>query len=70
MYAPDNSTVIAYGGYRMVIEHRENFEIVRVYDLGNLRFPLMWSKQMSAEDAQKAAQRFFNDTGYYNITED
>ena len=68
MYAPDNSTVIAYGGYRMVIEHKKGYKLVKMYDLGALRFPLMWSKQMSAEDAQKAVQRF-KGTGYYDITE-
>ena len=56
--------VVRYGGYKMEVEKRGNVFQVTVYDLGNLRFPLMWSKTMTAEQA-KGAIDLFQAIGYY-----
>ena len=57
-----------YGGYRMKIRYSDNedFAQVSVYDLSNLRFPLMWSKGMSKAQAN-GAKALFEASGYFEI---
>ena len=55
---------IRYGGYVMEIDNRGRFSQVTVYDLGNIRFPLMWSKTMDNKSAEGAAA-LFQAVGYF-----
>ena len=53
-----------YGGYLMEVDKRGNVSQVTVYDLGNLRFPLMWSKTLTNTQAD-GALKLFQAIGYY-----
>lgn len=53
-----------YGSYLMEVDKRGNVSQVTVYDLGNIRFPLMWSKTMSNTQADGAIA-LFQAVGYY-----
>lgn len=53
-----------YGSYLMEVDKRGNVSQVTVYDLGNIRFPLMWSKTMR-NDSAEGALRLFQSVGYY-----
>lgn len=68
-----------FGGYKLCVEDILNVSFdekgrlvvnrpvrsrVSMYDLGNLRFPLMWSKTMGVDEA-KGAVDLFNLTGCF-----
>ena len=59
----------AYGGYRLTARKiGDNLVQLRMYDLGNLRFPLMWSTGVTREQADGAFM-LFNLTGYFEMPE-
>ncbi len=59
----------AYGGYRLTARKiTANRVQVTMYDLGNLRFPLMWSTYMTREQAE-GAFKLFALVGYFNKPE-
>jgi hypothetical protein len=53
-----------FGGYQMEVDRRGNVSQVSVYDLSNLRFPLMWSKTMTNSQAEGAIA-LFQAVGYF-----
>lgn len=56
-----------HGGYMMkVVYEGEGAATVSVYDLGALRFPLMWCRMMSPTAARGAVQ-LFNSVGYFDM---
>lgn len=55
-----------YGKYRMSIDRRGDIAQVSVYDVSNLKYPLMWSKSLTNEQAD-AAKEMFEAIGYFEI---
>lgn len=53
-----------FGCYEMEVDKRGNVSQVTVYDLGNIRFPLMWSKTMTNKQAEGALM-LFEAIGYF-----
>ena len=61
--------VEAYGGYRLTARKvGDNLVQVKMYDLGNLHFPLMWSTYMTREQAEGAFKLFYL-VGYFDKPE-
>ena len=62
-------TEYMHGGYRMKIAwHRdEDYAQVSVYDLGELHFPMIWSKGMTKAQA-RGAHELFEQIGYYDYS--
>lgn len=55
-----------YGSHIMTIDWHDNYATVRVEDLAQLRFPLIWSKQMTKEQAW-AVRYMFTRIGYFEV---
>ena len=57
----------AYGGYRLTARKtREGYSQLTMYDLGALRFPFMWSKELTNEQAKGAFDLFYL-VGYFKM---
>lgn len=81
MFARENEKEYIYGQYRMVVRNLLN-EIVNargerevlapvkaqvtVYDVSCFRFPLVWSRTFTVEEAESAVT-IFNAVGYFDI---
>ena len=55
-----------FSGYRLKVAYQNGVAQVSMYDLGDLRFPLQWSKTMTKEQARGAIELFKN-VGYYDM---
>ena len=54
-----------FGSFRLYVRKiSDALAQVSVYDVGNIRFPLMWSKTMTTEQARGAVD-LFEAVGYF-----
>lgn len=58
-----------HGGYRMTVQYYDSNAQVTMYDLSNLRFPLVWSKTMT-KAAARGASAIFESIGYFDCPVD
>ena len=65
IYVQDCYRVEAFGGYRLAARKLTDTLVqVKMYDLGAIRFPLVWSTYLTREQAQ-AAFELFQVIGYF-----
>lgn len=58
-----------FGGYRLEVRYdgsENDFAQVTMYDLGELRFPMIWSTSMTKEQAVGAIE-LFKEVGYFDM---
>lgn len=60
------TTESRYGSHVMTITWHDSYATVKIEDLAQLRFPLLWSKQMSKDQA-RAARHLFEQIGYFEV---
>ena len=62
MNVPHTEITAYYSGKNLTARYYDNYASLTLYDLGTLRFPLVWSRSVTKEQAT-AALNIFEHTG-------